>query len=142
MSLEPGTPGPATRLSRWPGPRAGSGSAIVDFALVAALLTVLFVAVLQVAIVIHVRNTLVDCAGEGARYGALADRTPQAGAQRTRELISADLSRAYASDVTAGRERYAGLETVVVRVRVPVPLVGLLGSGGMMTVEGHARAER
>ena len=48
-----------------------TGSAIVDFALVGALVTVLFVGVLQLTIVLHVRNTLVDTAAEGARYGAL-----------------------------------------------------------------------
>ena len=114
----------------------------MDFALVGALLTLLFVAVLQFAVVVHVHNTLVDCASEGARFGALADQNPESGAQRARELIAADLSGAYATDVTAGRERFAGLDTVVVRVRAPMPLVGLLGAGRLLTVEGHADAER
>jgi TadE-like protein len=114
----------------------------VDFALVGAVLTLLFVAVLQFAVVVHVHNTLVDCASEGARFGALADQSPDSGAQRARELIAADLSGAYATDVTAGRERFAGLDTVVVRVRAPMPLVGLLGAGRLLTVEGHADAER
>ena len=118
------------------------GAAIVDFVLVGGLLTLLFLAVLQLAVVIHVRNTLIDCASEGARYGALADRSPEAGAQRTRELIGADLSPAYASEVTAGRERHAGLDTVVVQVRAPVPVAGLFGVGRMIQVEGHADAER
>lgn len=115
---------------------------MVDFTLVGALLTLLFVAVLQLALVLHAHNTLVDCASAGARYGALADRTPSAGAQRARELISAELSRTYAADVTAGRERYAGLDTIVVRVRAPLPLVGLLGPGRTMTVAGHAGVEQ
>lgn len=122
--------------------RRDAGAAIVDFALVGALLTLLFVAVLQFAVVLHVHNTLVDCAGEGARYGALADLSPSAGADRARELIRADLGDAYAADVTAGRERYAGLDTVVVRVRAPLPMVGLLGAGRVVTVEGHADAEQ
>jgi Flp pilus assembly protein TadG len=131
------------RPRSWEVRRCGEqGAAIVDFALVGALLTLLFVAVLQFAIVVHVKNTLVDCASAGARYGALADRSPSQGAQRTRELITADLGSAYASDVTAGHERQAGLDTVVVRVRAPLPLVGLLGAGRVMTVEGHAGAER
>jgi hypothetical protein len=118
------------------------GAAIVDFALVGALLTLLFVAVLQFAVVIHVHNTLVDCASEGARYGALADVSPSAGAQRARDLIRADLGDAFAADVTAGRERYDGLDTVVVRVRAPLPLLGLLGAGRIVMVAGHAGAER
>jgi Flp pilus assembly protein TadG len=122
-------------------PSRARGSAVADFALVAALLTLLFVAVVQVAVVLHVRNTLVDCASEGARYGALADRTPEAGAQRARELITADLSARFARDVAAGRERFAGLDTVVVRVRAPLPVLGLLGGGRAITVEGHAMLE-
>lgn len=101
----------------------------------------LFVAVVQFAVVLHVHNTLVDCAGEGARYGALADRTPEDGAQRARDLIAADLGPAYAQDVTAGRQRYAGMDVVVVRVRAPLPVAGLLGAGRVLTVEGHAYPE-
>ncbi len=126
------------------GPRpagADGGSAVVDFALVGAVLTLLFVAVLQVALIQHVRSSLVDCASEGARFGALADRSPQAGVARTRELITADLGARYAGDVTAGRESYAGLDTVVVRVRAPLPVLGLLGVGRVVTVSGHADAE-
>jgi Flp pilus assembly pilin Flp len=121
--------------------RREQGAAVVDFALVGTLVTVLFVAVVQLAVVQHVRNTLVDCAQDGARYGALADRDPAAGADRTRALITADLSARYATDVHAGRERFDGVDTVVVRVRAPLPLLGLLGVGRVLTVRGHALAE-
>lgn len=121
--------------------RSEAGSAVVDFTLVGALVTLVFVAVVQLAVVLHVRNTLVDCASEGARFGALADRDPAAGAARTRELVTADLSARYATSVTAGRERFAGLDTVVVTVRAPLPLVGLLGVGRVLTASGHAVAE-
>jgi len=39
---------------------------------------------------------LVDCAAEGARYAALADRSPQDGAARTRALIGLSLAPGYA----------------------------------------------
>ena len=94
-----------------------AGSAIVDFALVGGLVTVLFVAVLQLTIVLHVRNTLVDSAGEGARYGALAGHEPADGAQRARDLIAQSLSSAYAQGVTAGRTTLDGLDVVEVEVR-------------------------
>lgn len=121
--------------------RSDRGSAVVDFALVSCLLTLLFVAVVQVAVIQHVRNTLVDCAAEGARYGALADRRPVDGVTRTRELIIADLGARYAGDITASRERFAGLDTVVIRVRAPLPVLGLLGAGRTIRVAGHADAE-
>jgi len=123
-------------------PREERGAAIVDFALVSGLLTLVFVAVVQLAVVVHVRNTLADCASEGARLGALADSDPQAGVERTRQLITADLSGRYAADVSSGRETVAGLDTVVIRVRAPLPVVGLFGLGRVITVEGHALAER
>ena len=125
-----------------PRPRAERGSAIVDFVLVGSLLTMLFVALLQVAVVLHVRNVLADCATEGARYGALAGQDPAAGAERTRDLIVADLSSAYAGDVRAGHARQGALNTVVVRVRAPLPEIGLIGFGRAITVAGHAVAEQ
>jgi Flp pilus assembly pilin Flp len=127
---------------RDPAPAKDAGAAVADFALVAGLVTLVFVAVVQLAVVLHVRNTLVDCASEAARYGALADRDPAAGARRARQLISADLSPDYAGDVTAARETFDGLDTVVVRVRAPLPVIGLLGFGRSITVVGHAVPER
>jgi hypothetical protein len=118
------------------------GAAIVDFALVGGLLTLLFVAVLQVSLALHVRNVLVDCASEGARFGALADRDPQAGANRTRELIRGELSDRYAEQVWAEPARVDGLETVQIQVEAPLPVIGLFGIGRTLTVSGHALAEQ
>jgi Flp pilus assembly protein TadG len=123
------------------GGRPERGAAIVDFALISALTTLVFVAIVQIAIVVHVRNTLIDCAADGARYGALADRTPATGASRTRELITADLSGAYARDVTARTELVAGVPTIAVTVRAPLPLLGLIGGARVLTVVGHALLE-
>jgi Flp pilus assembly protein TadG len=117
------------------------GAAVVDFVLVGALLTVLFVALLQFAFVLHVRNVLIDCATEGARYGALADRDADAGAQRARELITADLSAGYARDVEASVVTQDGLALVEVRVSAPLPVAGLLGVGRTIAVSGHSVVE-
>lgn len=121
---------------------ADQGSAVVEFALVSAMLAALFLAVLQVGVALHVRNTLVAAAAEGARYGADADRTPADGAQRTREVVTTSLSSAYAQDVSAAYENVGGIQTVVVEIRAPLPLLGLLGPGGDLVVQGHALAER
>jgi hypothetical protein len=114
----------------------------VDFALVGGLLTLFFVAILQLSLALHVRNVLVDCASEGARLGALADRDPPAGAARTRELIRSELSDRYAERVSAGPARVDGLNTVEVRVEAPLPVIGLFGLGRNLTVSGHALAEQ
>lgn len=118
-----------------------SGSAIVDFVLVGALTTVLFAAVLQLTLALHVRATLVDCAAEGARYGALADRTPADGAERTRELIEMSVSPRFAQDVRAEATEVDGLPVIRVEVRAALPLVGLIGPGGTLEVAGHALRE-
>lgn len=120
---------------------ADRGSAVVDFVLVGALTTVLFVAVLQLALALHVRSTLVDCAAEGARYGALADRSPADGAARARELIELSLAPDYADDVVATTTVVEGRTVVQVRVRAPLPVIGLLGPATTLTVEGHALRE-
>ena len=101
----------------------------------------LFVAVLQLTIVLHVRNTLIDSASEGARYAAQLGHEPADGEDRTQLLIAQSLSGAYAQDVTATRATESGLEVVDVRVDAPLPLVGLLGPAGTLTVHGHALAE-
>ena len=104
-------------------------------------MTVLFVAVLQLMIVLHVRNTLVDSAAEGARYGALGGHGPADGAQRSRLLVTQSLSSAYAQSVRAQRTTLDGLEVVEVEIEAPLPLVGLIGPAGTLTVRGHALAE-
>ena len=101
----------------------------------------MFVAVLQLTIVLHVRNTLVDSAAEGARYGALAGHEAADGARRSRELIAQSLSPAYAQGVSSGRITLDGLEVVEIEVEAPLPLVGLVGPAGTLTVRGHALAE-
>lgn len=118
------------------------GSAVVDFVLVGALVTLLVAGVVQLTLAQHVRNTLVDSAAEGARFAALADRSPADGEARTRELVSAALSPAYAEDVAATDTEVGGVPVVEVRVSAPLPLAGLLGPGGRLTVLGHAVRER
>ncbi len=106
-----------------------------------ALLTLLFVGVLQLALALHVRNTLVDAAGEGARHGALVGRGPADAAQRTRDLIGASLADDLAQDVTAGTVTLDGVDTVVVTVRAPLPVIGLVGPRAL-EVDGHAVDEK
>ena len=117
------------------------GSAVVDFALVGGLLTLLFAAVLQLGMVLYVHNMLVSCAAEGARAGARADRGPADAVVETRELVSVTLTAAYARKVTADEETVNGVRAIVVRVRAPMPLFGLLGPSRTMRATGHAFAE-
>jgi Flp pilus assembly protein TadG len=120
---------------------ADDGSAVVDFTLVGILLTFLFLALLQLGLALHVRNTLVASAAEGARWGANADRSPVDGAAVTRQLIRDSLADSFADDVTSGTETVDGVVTVVIRVEARLPLFGLLGPPRAISVRGHAMEE-
>ncbi|MFV0461322.1 MAG: TadE/TadG family type IV pilus assembly protein [Actinomycetales bacterium] len=122
--------------------RADDGSAVVEFVSVVALLTLLFLAVVQVALVQHVRNTLVDCAGEGARFGGLVDRTPADAQARTASLIAMSLSPSYAEQVTASQISRDGVDLIEVRVVAQVPAFGLIPTPARLDVVGHGLVER
>lgn len=126
--------GPATESGR----SGETGSAVVDFVLIGALLTVIVVAVIQLALVLHVRNTLIDAAASGARYGTLADRSPEEGVERTRNLISGTLSPGFAEEVTFTRLGEGGAAMLQIRVAAPLPVIGLIGPNGGLEVTGHA----
>ena len=102
-------------------PPAERGAAVVDFVLISMVLVPLVLGLVQVGLVMHVRNTLAAAATEGARYGANIDRTPADGAARTREQVRGAIADRFASGVTAGTESVNGVPTVVVRVRAEVP---------------------
>ena len=121
--------------------RGDSGAAVVDFAMVGALLTVLFLGVLQLGLALHVRNTLTAAAAEGARYAANADRGTDEGVAWTRELVAATLSPVYAQDVAGGLEDVGGAPTVFIEVRARLPVLGLLGPNRSLVVRGHALDE-
>ncbi len=121
--------------------RGDEGSAVAEFAAVAGLLSLLFVAVVQLAVVQHVRATAADCAGEGRPVRGAARALPGDGARRTRELLAASLSPAYARDVTAHVVRVGAQPVVEVQVAAPLPVLGLLGPGRGLTVRGHALQE-
>ena len=125
-------------MNRW---RDERGSAVAESLLVTVLLVVLVLAVLQLGLALLVRNTAVDAAAEGARHAALFGGTPAAGAERTRQLLATALGDGYADDVEAGVTDRLGHPAVVVTVRAPLPVIGLLGVPGSLEVSGHAALE-
>jgi Flp pilus assembly protein TadG len=114
---------------------------VAEFTLVGILLTVLALAVVQLALALHVRNTLLDAAAEGARYAALAGSSTGDGVSRTRDLISAAISSDYARDVVASVSMIGGHPTIEVTVRATLPVIGLLGVERGLEVAGHAVVE-
>lgn len=105
------------------------------------VLVPLVLGLIQVGLVLHVRNTLAAAATEGARYGANIDRSPTDGAARTRQLVRGAIAERFAQDVSAGKEVADGVPTVVVRVRAVIPPLGLWGPGVAVSVTGHGVQE-
>ncbi|SDL90541.1 TadE-like protein [Arthrobacter sp. ov407] len=117
---------------------AERGAAVVDFVLIGALLTLLFLAIVQLTLVLHIRNTLIDAAASGARYGTLADRNDGDAKERTVQLITAALNSEFAGDVATSESTYQGIRTLEVTVRAPLPVIGFIGPRALLEVKGHA----
>lgn len=121
--------------------RHDRGAAVVDFVLVLVVVLPLFLGIVQLALVLHVRNTLVAAASEGARYAATADRPLAAGIVKTRAQISQALASRFAQDISAEPAPVRGAPGVRVRVVAEVPPLGLWGPGVRLVATGHAVEE-
>ncbi|RYU12894.1 TadE/TadG family type IV pilus assembly protein [Nocardioides iriomotensis] len=132
-----------TRWARWADARGTGerGSAVVDFVLVLVVVLPLFLGICQVALVLHVRNTLTSAASEGARYAATADRSFADGAARTRDQITGALAARFARQVVAGPATVRGAPGVQVQVVAEVPPLGLWGPAVRLVSTGHAVEE-
>lgn len=121
------------------------GSAVVDFVLVSMLIMTLLLAVLQVAVYVHVRNVVTASAQEGARYAANADVASSAGVGRTVEIVARATSVQTAEGLacTSGEEADpSGATLVVVRCSGSVPsLLAVLGNLLPLQATGRAMKE-
>ena len=122
--------------------RVDSGSAVVEFVGVTALLLLLFLVIFQLGVVLHIRNVMAAAAAEGARYAANADRTDEEGAQRAREAIATGLSDELARNlVVTARPSPDDPGVVEVTITGPAPLFVPKLSPFRITVHGHALEE-
>jgi Flp pilus assembly protein TadG len=118
------------------------GSAVVDFVLVSVLIVVLLLAVLQIAVYVHVRNVVTASAQEGARYAANADVDSALGAARTVEVVAGATSERTAEGLactSAEETDPSGLTLVVVRCSGSVPSL-LADLGNLLPLEVTGRA--
>jgi hypothetical protein len=120
---------------------AERGSAPAEFVMVGALLTMLTLSVLQLGFALHIRNTVIDAAAEGARFAALADNELSDGVTRTQDIISTALSPGYAQDVDAAHGEFRGHPVVIITVHAPLPLLGFAGIQNALHVSGRAALE-
>lgn len=117
------------------------GAAVVEFVLVMVLLVPLVLGIAQVALVLHVRNTLAAAASEGARASAPLGASPADGAERARSMIRRALDDRYARDVRSSWTTIDGLPGAEVQISASVPALGLFGPAVPVTVSGHAVRE-
>lgn len=113
----------------------------MDFVLVLLVVVPVVLGILQLGLVLHVRNTVTAAASEGARHAATVDRAPADGVRRTRELIDeADAGR-FVRQVEVRRVSLAGRPAVRVTVHAEVPPLGLWGPAAALQASGHAVEE-
>lgn len=117
----------------------------MEFVLVSVLIVVLLLAVLQIAVYVHVRNVVTASAQEGARFAANADVDPSLGAARTVEVVARATSAQTAAGLTCTSVEEldpSGLPLVVVRCSGSVPaLLADLGNLLPLAVTGRAVRE-
>jgi Flp pilus assembly protein TadG len=121
------------------------GSAVVDFVMVSLLIVALLLAVLQVAVYVHVRNVVTASAQLGARFAANADVDSSSGAARTVEVVGQATTEQTAEGLacTSGEQvDSTGLTLVVVECTGSVPsLLAALGNLLPLDVTGRAVKE-
>jgi Flp pilus assembly protein TadG len=121
--------------------RSERGAAVVDFVLVLLVLVPLFLGILQVALVLLVRNSLAAAASEGARLAATADRDASDGAALARQEVGETVGGRYARDVTVRRVTVDGAPGIEVTIHARVPALGIGGPAVELDVSGHAIEE-
>jgi hypothetical protein len=102
----------------------------------------LLLAVLQVAVYLHLRNVVVASAAEGARYGANADRATSDGGPFAEQVLSHGVSTRTASAIrcdASEQDGAGGTVLVAVRCRGAVPTL-LSAVGDLLPVDATARA--
>lgn len=117
------------------------GSAVVEFSMIAVLLSALFFVVLQVGIYLYQRSVISSSALAGARFAANANVDTGAGGPRAAELISEALSDGVLDGVscTSSEEVGAdGLRLVVVECTGSVPSI-VSALGPLLPIETTAR---
>lgn len=117
------------------------GAAVVDFVLVLLVLLPLVLGILQLALVLHVRNTLASAAAEGARHAAVAGSSAPAGQAKVEELVDGALSQEFVRSVSVLPASVGGAPGYEAVVEADVTVLGLGGPSVHVQVAGHAVAE-
>lgn len=100
--------------------RDDDGAIVAESAMIIALVTLLCGTILQIGVIIHTKNTLIDVASAGARHAALADRNLTDGQDRTAMLLDEAIPNSRNAHIQVAREPDGERITVTVSHRVPI----------------------
>ena len=101
------------------------GSAPLEFVGVSALIAAVALAVMQFAVVAHVKAIVIDSAMAGAAFGSLADSSLAAGVERAEQLVSIGVAADLIDSVSGRIASVAGRPVTVVTVTYRVPAFAL-----------------
>jgi hypothetical protein len=114
---------------------------VVDFVLVLVVLIPLFLGILQLGLVLHVRNTLASAAAAGARQAATVGSSPAQGEATAREQVAGGLTGRFADRISVVPVSIGGAPAYEVRIAADVPALGLGGPAIHLEVSGNAVRE-
>lgn len=100
--------------------RGDDGAIVAESAMIIALVTLLCGTILQIGVIIHTKNTMIDVASAGARHAAMADRSLADGQHRAASLLSESIPNSEAAGIHVVRESDGERITVTVTHRVPI----------------------
>lgn len=109
--------------------------------MVSVLLVVVVLAVLQVAAAGLIRTIVADAAAGGAAYAALAGIPDAHGEVRARELLRVSLGSDVADAARISLRPGGGAGIVALDVTTDLPVIGIWGIPGALTVTGRAVRE-
>jgi Flp pilus assembly protein TadG len=121
--------------------RSERGSAVVDFVLILVVLLPMFAALLQLSLVLHVRNTLSSAAAEGARRAAVTGATMEDGRAEAAQQIVGTLNAKYADEIVIRPTTIGGAPAYEVVITATVPALGIGGPAIALEVSGNAIIE-
>jgi hypothetical protein len=112
--------------------------------MVGSLVTLMFLALLQLGIDYYVRNVVAACLADGARYGANADvASPSAAAAEANDEISHAIGSSYATAYAPATPTLVdGAQVVRIEARIRLPLLAwFLPVGPSVHATGEALME-
>ena len=118
------------------------GSSTVEFTGVSSLVVIVALAVMQFAVIAHVRAIVIDSAIAGATFGSLADSTLAAGITRSEQLLNIGIASDLIDSVSGRVGSVGGRPVTVVTVAYRVPAFALWVPAVSDTVSARAFVEQ